>query len=288
MKEKWLVMSNCQTFGLASSLALLCPHIHVDICDIFSLYTHTQVWKDKFPEYSRLIVNPEMQGDGHVDFSIMPNVTWVPGLAFAGFHPDLLYIRLDGKPIKSPMDDYHSLLIYCSFKLGFDQIKTRKLFCEETYKKIGYYTRWDEESRELIDLFMPFGIDLRSDLVKWMRKGNFMHSVNHPKMHALHAMATIVAKNLVGDQIVLSDIIPHDNLISGPVYPVFPEIAERYGAGIGSYVFKAALAANVMSLEDFIAGSFQAYDTLTVGDSKKLKGKNPHMDLTMSYLQSIA
>jgi|ERR1700679_931891 hypothetical protein len=120
MREKWLVISNCQTVGLANSLALLCPHADINMCDYWSFKAAPDAWRNKIPEYDQLIINPEIQELGLIDFSAMANVTWVPAIQFRAFHPDLLNVFHAGQSVKSPMDDYHSVLIFAAYKLGFD------------------------------------------------------------------------------------------------------------------------------------------------------------------------
>jgi hypothetical protein len=285
VKEKWLVISNCQTLGLANCLALLCPHADVDMCDIWLFQDGADTWRTKILEYDQLIINPEIQGLGLVDFSTLSNVIWVPALSFRAFHPDLQNVFHAGQSVKTPMDDYHSVIVFAAYKLGLDEKDTAALFRRDVYEDLGFFSIWDDEKQCLLTSFAKYGLDVRPEFVNWMRQGPFMHSMNHPKIHALYDLAVKVACKIPGAVIVRTDFAPQDNLVAASVYPVYPEIADRYGVGRGSKVFKVAYSYKVISLEEFISGSFSAYRSFEAED---LQGNSPHFDRAIQLIMAAA
>lgn len=282
MKERWLVISNCQTVGLGNSLSLLCPQVEVDTCDIWQFHSEADHWKAKIAAYDHLITIPENQSDGLVNFDAFTNVTRVPGFRFRGGHPDVTYIKCGETVVKGPMDGYHSVIVFAAFKKGLSEAEARSLFTLKSYERAGFFSIWESEKRVLFDSFESVGFNIRADFVNWMRSGGFMHTVNHPRINAVYDVATHVARKLQTVAIVKCGIKPHDNLTVGPIYPVYPEIAERYGLAHGSYCFKQTGSYKVIDLEEFIAGSYSVYGNFNIED---LHTGNHHYEMVLKLIE---
>ena len=112
-----------------------------------------------------------------------------------------------------------------------------------------------------------------------------MHSMNHPRINAVYDLSVKIAKKLHDGLIVDSEIKPHDNLTVGPVYPIFPEIAERFGVGKGSYFFKPGSSYRVLDLEQFVEGSYRAYHEF---DNDTLRANNPHYEVVARLVEEAA
>src|SRR6185312_8433721 len=80
--------------------------------------------------------------------------------------------------------------------------------------------------------------DFRPLLNEWSARGCFMHSINHPKLFVLGSIAR-VALNQCGLRIAFSqpEDYLHDPLTVWGMWPVYPEIATRFGIA-GNYQFK--------------------------------------------------
>jgi hypothetical protein len=281
MKERWLVVSNCQTVGLGNSLSLLCPQVEVDTCDIWQFRSEAEHWEAAIAGYDHLITLPENQNNGLVNFPAFPNVTRVPGIKFRGCHPDLAYVESGETLVKGPMDAYHSVIVLAAFKKGLSEVKARSLFTLDFYERAGFFSIWESEKMSLFESFESVGLNIQADFVKWVRSGDFMYSVNHPRINAVYDVATHIARKLKNEAIVECGIKPHDNLAAGPIYPVYPEIAERYGLGLGSYYFKPVGAYRVIDLDEFIAGSYTVYRNFRIED---LRTGNPHYDTAVKLI----
>jgi hypothetical protein len=153
------------------------------------------------------------------------------------------------------------------------------LFTAQVYEKLGFFAIWEQEKRAMLESFGAYALDVRSDFVRWMRRGGFMHTKNHPKIEALYDIAIKVAEKLQGGRVVESGIRPHDNLIVAPIFPVYPEIAERYGVDSGSYFFKTFGEYRVFDLDEFISKSYAIYEHYPVDE---LVVHSPHYDIGMN------
>lgn len=78
---------------------------------------------------------------------------------------------------------------------------------------------------------------------------------------------------------------PHDNLLQGPCYPVYPEIADALGVK-GSYLFKTGGSYRYLSLNEFINFSYDSYQ----GRDKDMLHVNPQsastLEAALEVLQS--
>jgi hypothetical protein len=281
--KKWLVISNCQTYGIGNCLSLLCPQVEIEVCDIWNFQKVYAELQQKLHSYDCLIVNPEIQALGLVDFQSHNNVVEVPGVWFSGFHPDNCYLFKSGTPIKGVMDDYHSLIIFTAYKNRILETKVRDLFCAEVFQALSYFDDWGPARDGFLNSFMAVGIDLRKDFLKWSRKGVFMHSLNHPHIDVLYDICEKIAAR-AGEVTVRSNVRPHDNLIMGPTVPVYPEIGAYFGY-TGDYNFKPAGVYKLMSIEELISKSYESYAAIGVDD---VESSSHHYSSAMQFLLEVA
>ncbi|MCZ3379306.1 MULTISPECIES: WcbI family polysaccharide biosynthesis putative acetyltransferase [Rhizobium] len=256
--ETWLLVSNCQTFGLANSLKLLGPRFHIDAVDIWAFRKNIGKYKEKLSQYFRVIIHPQFR-DMDFDFGSAQNLDFIPSINFDAYHPDICYAFSDG-PLEGPMGSYHSMIVLASYEAGLSVEATRKLFRRDIFEACGFFTRWEQERTQLFRHFSEHGLDISSSFVQWSRGEPFMYSVNHPKIRCIYDIARIFLRRL-GVDTTDGEVLPADNLLNGPCYPVYPEIAETFGAG-GSYLFKLPNEYRLISLEQFIEFSFAIYSRL--------------------------
>jgi hypothetical protein len=149
------------------------------------------------------------------------------------------------------------MIAFAAFNAGFDAARTRRLFRREVFDMCGYFARWDGERDQLLRTFSMYGLDLSSHFRKWSRGESFMYGIDHAKARPIHdiAHAFLVQQGL---DISETDIIPADTIANGACYPIYPEIGEALGIK-GSYMFKLPHTYKLISLEQFIELSFNAY-----------------------------
>ncbi len=244
------VVGNCQSFGIAYGMKLLLPAAQVDrftivrkgVADLKFLAKTLSAYDHVFS----LEFQPGfLRGGGWQEFiALMPSVAPIPSVVFSGFHPDTLYI-LDpargGRPIEGPTGPYHSAIALFAYLRGKSVEETEALFTADLFEALGYFDVWEESARQFLDLAAAAKLDLSAELVRWSRKGTFMYSMNHPKAFVLFDVARALLKRAGlphGAQVEFDDFAV-DDVVRGAVYPVYPEIAERYGHR-GAYLFKRA------------------------------------------------
>lgn len=255
--EPWLLVFNCQVLGLGNSLNLLSDEIHVEHYDPAAFRKNAADILDRWDSFGRVLIAPKLE-------SLLPdelrgtNKVWkIPTISFNAYHPDICYLLQGDKVFKGPMGDYHSAVAYAAYRNGFSIDETLRLYAEQTYDRLGYFDCWDLAKGQLLDNFARAGLDLGPQFVHWSRNGAFMYSDNHVHVGCLMDMAKAILRS-AGKAITFEGIAPHDNLLNGPVFPIYPEIASRLGVQ-GSYLFKLGGQYRFIRLDRFVSESFAAY-----------------------------
>ena len=257
-RERWLVVSNCQTHGLANSLQALAPDVMVS-----PLYPHTFnrrpfLFNRKLASFDRLFISPGIE-------RMMPRAKLhriadhrhLPWFGFRAYHPDLVYVEVAGKRIKSPADDYHSGIALAAYLKGLSLTETKALFTMKTFEACQLIGWWEEEKNRIIKHTADLGVDVSAQIRRWGRHEAFMYSNNHPKIRVLFD----IAKQLVratGREPLQGVTVPHDNLAMASGFAVYPEIGETLGVS-GAYLFKTYDTYRQFGLDEFLAGCFAIY-----------------------------
>lgn len=278
--ERWLVVSNCQTHGLANSLSLLLPNVDVDSTDVWGLHHDLQGWVRRLPQYSRLVLSPEVRNFGLSHADADPRVVWVPGVFFCAFHPDLCYVDVGGRMLKGPLDDYHSTIAVAAWRLGMSVRETLRFFNRETYQRVGYLDTWPGERDRLFAVFDAHGLDIRQEFLRWIRRGPFMYSINHPRIEVLASLARLAAHR-AGREVRELDLLPSDNLVQGAVFPIYPEVAEALGLPGGAYAFKPPRRYELLDLREYIEACFSVY---AQQPRDALRSMSPFLDRVTQHL----
>lgn len=255
--ESWLLVFNCQVLGLANSLNLLSDEIRVEHYDPAAFRKNADEVLQRWDAFDRVLVAPSLVSLLPEELQSAGKVWRIPTIAFDAYHPDICYLRNDGKPFKGPMGDYHSAIAYAAHRRGLSVDETLRRYDERTYARLGYFDRWDGAKRQLLARFEEAGLDLRADFAGWSRNGTFMHSINHVHVRCLHDLAKVILRQ-AGKRVAFEQLQPHDNLLNGPVFPIYPEIGSRLGVQ-GGYQFKLGGQYRFIRLEQFVSESFELY-----------------------------
>ena len=255
--ERWFVLSNCQTQGLAHSLSLLCDRIDVEFCDVTSFRNQPDHWAHKIASVDRVVVSPEFS-DTDLDMATVGDrVILVPTIYFGGFHPDQCLLFEGDSMFRGCIGSYHSTIAYTAFRKGKSVRDACALFNAGTYRRLGYFDVWPRWEAFLTSSYAAYGLDISRAVRRWCLGRSFMHTSHHPKIDCLYDLAHILlAAN--GRQTQESDIRPFDNLVVDTCFPVYPEIARELGFR-GSYQFKPPGSFQCLDLERFVTLSFDAY-----------------------------
>ncbi|MGH1573425.1 GSCFA domain-containing protein [Methylobacterium sp. P31] len=254
------VVGNCQAPVLALCLRTMLPgaEIHgvhlgvssaeaVAVSDIILLQTEFAALKN-----DRTVV-PERQTQ---------RVRLWPTFYHAGFHPDLVYARAGEASLKSPLHDYNSALALYGWLRGLTVKQTVALYCEAVFDRLGYFTYAASSDAHLVEDFKRAGLDGEALLALLNRHRPFCHAVNHPTLAAVARIAESVL-----DAAELTPSVRNverflgDPLLGGPVWPIYPPIADRLGLE-GNYEFKTGgVPVRILDLESFVANSFALYES---------------------------
>jgi hypothetical protein len=269
------VIGNCQSYGVAYAMKVMHPHAVIDHYSAVSrtrfgiralcarLRTYDHVFSHAFPPGL-------VRGGDHRDIvDSVPNVKLYPGLVFSAFHPDLLYLldeTANHHPLQGATGPYHSALVVFAFHKGLSVDEARALFHRNVFEALGYFDVWDQSAAEFLRIAKnEFNLDFSNELVNWSRRGPFMYSIVHPMPFVMYDIARKILP-LVGLAApeVAFDHFAIDDLARSEVFPVYPPIAESFGAR-GAYLFKLAnfhLSAGVgdfINLPEFIERSYKTY-----------------------------
>ena len=110
-----------------------------------------------------------------------PPVHRLPLVAFAGYHPDMVYLTAGGQVQGSPLGAYHSAIIAAAFSLGVAEADVPQLFNRLVYGRLGYLQGFDAARTLLLECLAAHGLDMTEDFAAWHAAGPFMHGINHPR-----------------------------------------------------------------------------------------------------------
>ena len=258
--SRWLVISNCQTQGLAGSLALRASSLHVDECDILAYRQDRDRWAARLSDYAKVLINPQFYESDLAADAAGIDVQLVPAIYFPGAHPDETLLYVDGAPVNSSIGVYHSLIAWASFVRKRSPVRTCALFASETYRALGYLDWWSRWRTLLLAEFADQGLDVSGAFNAWSRGRPFMYTSHHPRVDCLFDLAgVILAKAGIAPE--RPNALPEDRLAGDTCFPVYREFATELGFE-GSYLFKPRGERRCLDLATFIDQSFAIYEGL--------------------------
>lgn len=254
--QRWLLLFNCQAAGLAHCLSLQCGTLQVEFHDPASALQNEDQIAATLDLYDRILVAPalrKMFALGHRE-----NVWDVPSIQFYSYQPDwCLFAPEFSNCAGAPFGNVHSIIAYTAFTLGLNLEEALALYRDDVYLELGYYTRWSTEAKAFYERYEQFGFDMRGSLAKWSRAGAFMYIPVHPKIECLNDLARAIVMR-AGLPLTGSALLPQDNLVGGPVFPVYPDVGRRLGVA-GDYLFKPGGSYRPIDMAEFVARSYRYY-----------------------------
>ncbi|GJD47509.1 hypothetical protein OPKNFCMD_0217 [Methylobacterium crusticola] len=271
-----MVVGICQGGAIAEAMRLLVPGSEVTFVSAFAAARRYPRLADLAAEGRRHDVVfsntwlPRFRDGGDLaGLRAETNLVTIPTIVFSAFHPDLVMVGEPGEPgrdglIVGPLGHAHSALALFGYLEGLAPARTEALFDAAVYRHLGYFDFWNDSVATLLALGREVGYDLDADLVRWSRRGCFMHANNHPKVH----VAADLARGLLeraGIAYGACDLDSYlaDDLIRAGTFPVYPAIAEHYGVQGSALFLKSETRrtgpARTMALPEFIARSYAAY-----------------------------
>jgi hypothetical protein len=260
-----VISSNCMTGGLTSALSLLLPAAKFDPIPYVGV-NETVLDEQLAVSEAWLLSGPEGLQSATLGRVNKPNLRVIrfPDLYFNAFHPDQVYAWMrDGSTVDCATGPYNSAIALWAWQHGLNAQQTISLFTPEVFGALGYHDRWQVSIDRLRHDFVPFPhLDYRDFIIPLQRAGNFMHTVNHPKVAAMAQMARLLAKQI--DPTVDTESIPVENMMVDGLFmasvswSVYPSVANALGIK-GAFMWKLE-DHSVIGLEEFLQRSFAKYD----------------------------
>lgn len=189
----------------------------------------------------------------------------LPVLRFIGFHPDCRFLHR-GEAVRSPLQFYHSVIVAAAHAIGLDEEQIVPLFRDQVFARLGYHTAFATAQAELLKNCAAVGLDFGPSLDRLVRRGAFMHTINHPRAAFLGEVAWLFGTRLGLVEATTPPPVPaEDPLARHSQWPVYPEIAARLGIGGGSYRFLGPLTGTrrqELDLPAFVGESLAIYRRL--------------------------
>jgi hypothetical protein len=231
--DKITVLGNCQLASMGGCLRALLPQFEIRMFHSWDMKSSDHICEviDELQSSNIVFAQPLFHEYGPaisctLDQQHEKLQIW-PAFAFTGFHPDITYVTIKEERIKSPMDDYHSLIVLGAFLADLSINETEQLFNGFMYARLGYYDEYRRAKEAVISMALGDGIDLRRSFAEWEQRGCFAYSINHPKLYVMADIARLVlqrAKLSFDQDLPVADLFD-DPLATGCVWPVYPEIA---------------------------------------------------------------
>jgi hypothetical protein len=196
-----------------------------------------------------------------------------PLLNYAAFHPDCVYVSIKGGGyLQGRMGDYHSSIAFWAWKQGWSWREALTLFNPHVYELLDFHSYDEVACKLLTEYGRQTGIEMAPLLHRWMSRGAWMHSINHPRLSVLADVTAELLRREGIDAMVPVDAMVEDTLARFPIWPVYPPIAARMGCE-GSYLFKIDRGSCtsdqpviMLSLAQFVQASFKLYDSHGAGN----------------------
>jgi hypothetical protein len=185
------------------------------------------------------------------------DVHWFPRMGMAGFHPDIVHGR-EYEGVWSPLRGYSSSIVLKAWCESIPAHGALTLFNANVYERLGLFQYFEAAKAELMEEGRDTGFPMAEFFPRWLERGCFMHTANHPKgfvmvdvAHTLLARAKLDWKPLENE---------FDRQDRGCGWPVYPEIAERIGVE-GNFAFRTHTldGGRIIDLKEFVAESYEMY-----------------------------
>ncbi len=281
MKTCFLI-SNCHLGGLVGGIKFHNPDVRLDACHVWNLATRFGTPEHLLDFIRNFDTVFTMRFGAEFMFGINSDViaeaaketVFYPTVNFAGFHPDVVYLfERDSnycRFVVSPLGPFNSALALYGFRRGYSVERTAGLFRGEVYDQLGYFSGWEEAVAGLLADRDARDFGFESHLLHWLRQGCFMYNPQHPRLGPVLDIAREILRR--ADLAVLpghAEGYLASDLVPGPIWPVYPEIAARFGLP-GDMVFKpehgGQAEPHYHRLETFLGKSFEAFGRYDLDD----------------------
>lgn len=257
-QKKWLLIFNCQAAGLGKCLELLNSTLEVESYAAPEFAARQSELLERLPEFTRIIVEPTVEKNLKLELPEIAAIRRVPSFQFRGFHMDHVNLVTDGSQTGGPLAGNHSAICYAAFAFGLDIDQTIRLYRRGIYERLGYLNGWSQHRANFLARYRSHGLSLERYFLRWCRiPGGFSYVPSHPKIQCIRDIAEVLLAD-AGLGALKTEVLPHDNMANGVIFPVYPEIAVECGIA-GDYNFKPPGRYRFMDLAEYVELSCAFY-----------------------------
>ena len=256
MRERWVVISNCQSFGLANSIEAQAKTIECTACDVHEFRRAIAENPEHFRAYDFALILPEAFDGIDRDATGLPPYRLVPAFQFPAYHPDSVYVFADGAFVEGVIGSYQSMIALAAYKEGLAAEQAATFFDARIYQAAGYFSQYDPYRTWLVEHFAAHDIDIAPIFLRRTRGAALMHTVNHPAIAVLFDLARAILVQM--ERPIFADVTPPSDNLAGISWPIYPEVGERLGLP-GNYLFKPAYRHKPLDLIGFLGRSLEHF-----------------------------
>lgn len=266
---KALVVTNCATAAFTTGLRVLFPQWEVkganlDVALRWLGEEPNEAFRTFLSGADLLLLGTENES-AFKEYAPGKEVLSIPYFYFRGFHPDSFHLGVGDGIVPSVLGtgNLHARIAVSAYVLGLGESRTVAAFQANTYDRLGYFSLFEPEKRQLLDRFASSGIGLASAFERWRAKGAFLYTYNHPMPLVFNdiLLEAVLGRLLDSSRRAWAEdalaAIP-DYLEPSIRWPVYPEIAARYGLEV-EFHWRTGVSAGpiTMALADFVARTFE-------------------------------
>jgi Polysaccharide biosynthesis enzyme WcbI len=260
-----VVSSNCQTGGLMAALNAMLPDDSFAAVACAGETSSPGALRNAVHDCDVWVTALDAEATRDVLGAQDVTVIHVPMIFFRAFHPDTVWVGTpDGGWVRSPAGRTHSAIVVWGWQHGLSLEEIVACFRADVFEGLGYTTAWETEVQRLRGRMHDTSVAFEDFFLAVRRELPFMYTVNHPRLRVLVELARPVARILGADDANVAfpwdDVLPDALHESGPIWPVYPAIAEALGVR-GGLVWRGWFG-GLFRLEAFVAQSLHHLSTI--------------------------
>jgi hypothetical protein len=256
-RERWILLSNCQTLSLAHAITAVAETVDCAGCDAWQMAERLEADPDYFRSFDFMLVLANLRDFPGFPADRLPPHVDVPCFSFTGYHPDCCYVTAAGERIQDGLiGPYHSMIALAGYKEQLGPAATARFFNDRVFAQAGYYRQWLAQRDCMIERFAEFDYDIRGIFRTAGRGRSFMHTIDHPDIVLFTELAKVILRRL--DRPYREDApLPVDGL-ADLNWPVYPEVGTQLGVA-GAYRFRPAQRYDALDLPDYLEQAFASF-----------------------------
>jgi hypothetical protein len=257
VRERWILLSNCQTLSLARAISAIAETVECDGCDAWQMADRLAADPDYFLHFDFMLVLSNLRDFPGFPADRLPPHTDVPCFNFTGYQPDCCYISADGERVNDGLiGPYHSMIALAGYKEQLTSAETSSFFRDRIYEQAGYYRQWLAQRDRMIGRFAEFGYDIGGIFRVAGRGRSFMHTIDHPDIVLMTELAKVILRRL--DRPYRDDAPLPVDVLANMSWPVYPEVGAQLGVA-GDYRFRPTDQYTALDLNEYLEVAFASF-----------------------------